>query len=456
MIAKLKFLIAFVLLVLVLPDASAQNSSNTKKFVVVLDAGHGGKDPGAHGSKKYKGKEKDVALKIVLALGKKLEKLPNIKVIYTRKTDVFLTLKKRAAIANKAKADLFVSVHCNSASYKAHGTETWVLGLHKSKANFNIAKKENSVIFLEEDYKLDYQGFDPNSPESVIGLTLMQDEFLDQSIQLGSFVEKNFKKAKLYSRGVKQAGFWVLHNTYMPSILVESGFLSNSTDDKMLHSTSGRDKIAQGIFKGVKAYKGLLSENVGADLSYEQGVETAYMDDSKSTFETYKIQLASGKNKVALKPYNFKGLKNVTIEEVPNGYIYYYGETADYEKIKNSLKQVKKLGFKSAFVVKRKEKIAHNKFVQKPKEELVFKVQITSGRNKIDPKPAFFNGLKEMERVAVDNGYKYYYGKLASYAEAQKHLKVAKSKGFKTAFIVAVKNGERVPLSSVLKNSVKK
>jgi len=453
MISKIKPFFYILFVVFSLQFIQAQTSTSTKKFTVVLDAGHGGHDPGAHGSKKYKGKEKDVALKIVLALGKKLEKLANIKVIYTRKTDVFIPLRKRAEIANKAKADLFVSVHCNSASYKAHGTETWVLGLHKSKANLEIAKKENAVIFLEENYELDYKGFDPNSAESFIGLTLMQDEFLDQSIQLASFVESNFKKSEFHSRGVKQAGFWVLHNTYMPSILVESGFLSNITDDKMLHSTTGREKIANGIYKGVKKYKDLLAENGGLDLSFERDIEAEYQDETKSTFETYKIQIASGKRKVALKPYNFKGLKGVTLKKVENGYIYYYGETADYEVAKKTLTKVKKQGYHSALIVKSKQKIARNKFVKPIVDNaLVFKVQITSGKNKLETKPSYFNGLKEMERVPVDNGYKYYYGKLKTYKDAQAYLKVAKSKGFKTAFIVAVKNGERIPLSKVLKN----
>ncbi len=450
---NIKVVLTSLLLLFTGVTLQAQKKSKPKQFVVVLDAGHGGHDPGTHGSKKYKDKEKDIALKIVLALGKKLKKLSNIKIIYTRKTDVFIPLKKRAAIANKADADLFVSVHCNSASYKAHGTESWVLGLHKSAANFNIAKKENAVIFLEDDYELNYQGFDPNSPESIIGLTLMQDEFLEQSIQLATFVESNFKVKKIHSRGVKQAGFWVLHNTYMPSVLVEAGFLSNAVDNKMLHTTAGRDKIATGIYKGVKRYKTLLEENVGTDLSFEKDLETDYQDETKSTFDSYKIQIASGKNKVALKPYNFKGLKGVTIAEVPNGYLYYYGETSDYEAVKKTLEKVKKIGYQSAFIVKSKSKIAKDKFVNSPKEDgLVFKVQITSGRNKLDTAPSYFNGLQEMERVPVDNGYKYYYGKLKTYAEAQEYLKVAKSKGFKTAFIVAVKNGERVPLSKVLKN----
>jgi len=157
-----------------------------KKFVVVLDAGHGGHDSGNRGSGYF---EKNIALDIILRTGKELEKNPNIKVIYTRKTDVFIELSKRADIANKANADLFVSVHCNAHNSSAYGTETFVLGLHANQRNFNIAKKENSVILLEDDYKTNYDGFDPNSPESVIGLTLMQEEYLDQSLDLASHIQ---------------------------------------------------------------------------------------------------------------------------------------------------------------------------------------------------------------------------------------------------------------------------
>ena len=178
----------------------AQTKNNTKPFVVVLDAGHGGKDPGRPTAYGYK--EKDIALKIVLAVGKELEKNPDIKVIYTRKKDEFIDLFVRGKIANKAKADLFVSVHCDSHHTQAYGAGTFVLGTHRNKTNFEVAKKENSVIFLEEDYEKNYAGFDPNSPESVIGISILQEEHLDQSIELAGRVQQFFTK-KIPQTGVR-------------------------------------------------------------------------------------------------------------------------------------------------------------------------------------------------------------------------------------------------------------
>lgn len=199
-----------------------KTDDNDGKFVVVLDAGHGGHDPGNLGNGYL---EKNIALRIVLKVGAILEKNPDIKVIYTRKDDTFVDLYKRGEIANKANADLFVSVHCDSHSSDAHGAGTFVLGLHANKQNFEIAKKENSVIYLEDNYESRYAAYDINSPESIIGLTIMQEEFLDQSINLAKLMQDNFaKKLKRTDRKVKQAGFIVLHQTFMPSVLVETVF----------------------------------------------------------------------------------------------------------------------------------------------------------------------------------------------------------------------------------------
>lgn len=230
----------------------ADNEKPRDRFVVVLDAGHGGKDPGNMGNGF---KEKQIALNIILKIGEALEKQENIEVIYTRKSDVFIPLDKRAKVANDAKADLFVSVHCNSHNSQAYGTETFVLGLHKTKANFEIAKKENSVIFLEEDYEVTYGGFNPNSPESYIGMALMQEEYLNQSILLADFVQKNFtNQLKRKDRGVKQAGFLVLKNAVMPSVLIETGFLTNNHEGPFLNSNSGQNKVASSIVEAINKY----------------------------------------------------------------------------------------------------------------------------------------------------------------------------------------------------------
>lgn len=334
---------------------------NKDKFVVVLDAGHGGHDPGNVGNG-YK--EKEIALNIVLTVGKSLEKHPNIKVIYTRKTDVFVPLRDRAKVANDADADLFVSVHCNSHHSSAHGTETFVLGLHENQRNFEIAKKENEVIFLEENYESHYDGFDPNSPESFIGLTLMQEEYLDQSTQLARLVQDNFTNTlKRNDRGVKQAGFWVLHNTYMPSVLVETGFLTYKPEGAYLNSAKGQSEVSLSIYKGVIDYKLILDRNVGQniykDFANTEVIKEAVDKEVKSDNASkrlypdtvFKVQLAASSNKIETKSYNFKGLKEISIEKEDKLFKYFYGSTSDYNEIKQMVEVAKSKGYPSSFIV---------------------------------------------------------------------------------------------------------
>jgi N-acetylmuramoyl-L-alanine amidase len=221
---------------------------------VVLDPGHGGKDPGTVGKSI---KEKDVVLKIALKVGEYIEKnMPEVKVVYTRKTDKFIELNERAAIAMRNKADLFISIHANAISNpKTYGTETWVMGLHKSEENLAVAKRENSVIMYEDNYEQHYEGFD-NSTESIIMMSLIQNAYLESSVKFADKIEKQFKnKAGRHSRGVKQAGFVVLYKTATPSVLVESGFLSNETEEKFLGTDNGQELIASGIYRAFKEYK---------------------------------------------------------------------------------------------------------------------------------------------------------------------------------------------------------
>jgi N-acetylmuramoyl-L-alanine amidase len=222
---------------------------------IVIDAGHGGKDPGALGS--YS-KEKDVVLKIALQTGKLIKQAyPDIEIIYTRDKDIFVPLKDRAEIANAAKADLFVSIHCNShKSKQPQGSETYVMGLHKSEANLEVAKKENAAILLEEDYEQTYEGFNPNSDEGHIIFNFFQNSFLSNNLDLASKIQNEFsEKTSLKDRGVKQAGFWVLYKTTMPGVLVETGFLSNPKDEKFLNSKEGQAKLSEAIAKAVGEYK---------------------------------------------------------------------------------------------------------------------------------------------------------------------------------------------------------
>lgn len=330
------------------------------KFVVVLDAGHGGHDPGNIGNGF---REKEIALNIVLNVGKALEKHPDIKVLYTRKTDVFVTLRDRAKVANEAHADLFVSIHCNSHHSSAHGTETFVLGLHENQRNFEIAKRENEVIFLEEDYEAHYDGFDPNAPESFIGLTLMQEEYLDQSTQLARLVQDNFAKTlKRVDRGVKQAGFWVLHNTYMPSVLVETGFLTYKPEGAYLNSSKGQSEVSLSIYKGVMDYKMILDRNVGQDVykDFSKTETEISLDPQVPSIEAaeaiypdviFKIQLAASSRKIDTKPHNFKGLKEVSVEKEGKLFKYFYGQTSDYNLIKRLTADAKSKGYPDAFIV---------------------------------------------------------------------------------------------------------
>lgn len=229
---------------------------------VVIDAGHGGKDPGARGKV---AREKDIVLDLAIALATKIvTEMPDVKVILTRKTDKFVELRDRSGIANRRKADLFISIHCNatSSSKTVHGTETFAMGLHKSEENLEVAKRENAVILQEKDYKEKYQGFNLNSPLAYIMMANRQNAHLASSLSFAERVERQFKKhASRHSRGVKQAGFLVLWQTNMPSVLIEAGFLSNADEEKYLNTEEGQEEITESIFRAFKQYKKDVEEN---------------------------------------------------------------------------------------------------------------------------------------------------------------------------------------------------
>lgn len=253
-----KTLLLLALGILAVFAASFNTLEDKNKFdVIVIDAGHGGHDPGCNGGDT---KEKDVTLSIALKLGKLIEdSLKDVKVVYTRNIDKFIELSERCNIANKNNADLFISIHCNANDKKEpNGTETYLMGLHKMEGNLEVSKRENNVILLEKDYKNNqsYAGYDPNSPASHIIFSLMQNAFRAQSIRFASLVEDEFKtKSALKSRGVKEAGFLVLWKAAMPSVLIETGFLSNETDRKTLSKDSGQASMAKAIFNAILKYK---------------------------------------------------------------------------------------------------------------------------------------------------------------------------------------------------------
>jgi len=343
--------ITFVVFFFLLGSSKVFAQKNTEKpFVVVLDAGHGGHDSGNRGNGYF---EKKIALNIVLKIGKKLEKQKGIKVIYTRKTDVFVELIQRANIANKADADLFVSVHCDAfTSPKAFGAGTFVLGLHANDRNFKVAQKENAVIFLEDDYEQNYDGFNPNDPESVISLILMQETYLDQSIDAAGAIQKSFvSNLNRKDRTVKQAGFVVLKYTYMPSVLVETGFLTNKSEGAFLNSSKGQSNMSNAIAKAIINYKNIREAGVQELVSYEVSQEVK--SDKQYDFGdiTFKVQIAASKRNLKIKPYNFKGLRQISKLKKASLYRYFYEKTTNYKDAQRFLKEVKKKGYSNAFIV---------------------------------------------------------------------------------------------------------
>ena len=329
-----------VLILFLLSYNSFSQTELNPIFTVVVDAGHGGKDPGNTGNGYL---EKKIALSIALKLGKKLEN-NGVKVVYTRKSDVFVNLFERANIANRSNAQLFISIHCDSHTSQAYGAGTFVLGLHANQRNFEVAKKENSVIFFEEDYVNKYEGFDPNNPESVIGLTLMQEEYLDQSIVAASYIQNSFvNKLKRRNRTVKQAGFIVLKYTYMPSVLVETGFLTNNSEGAYLNSVRGQNEMADAIASAVIDYKNDFFQNLST---------TSLSNDRTESKTSYRIQIAASAKLLELKPYNFRGLKSVDVVKDGNLYKYLYGKHNTLEDAKKSLDEAKKSGYQSSFIVK--------------------------------------------------------------------------------------------------------
>ncbi|WP_394330534.1 N-acetylmuramoyl-L-alanine amidase family protein [Psychroflexus sediminis] len=325
------------------------SQSDTNKFVVVIDAGHGGKDAGNTGNDYL---EKDIALKIALKVGKQLEKYEGLEVLYTRETDVFIPLDKRAQVANKSNADLFVSIHCNGVRNSApSGTETFVLGLHRNKDNLEIAMKENSVIKFEEDYEVKYDGFDPDSPESYIGFTIMQEEFLDQSALLANFVQRQFSGAlTLKDRGVKQAGFLVLRETYMPSVLIETGFLTNKKEGAFLNSETGQTQLADAIVNGINEYKNIINiEALESELSEYKVSSSDVMEDFSSVI--FRIQLAASSRKIDPSPENFKKLSPIIRYQENDLFKYLFGKTKNYMSAQSLRDKAKAEGYTSAFIV---------------------------------------------------------------------------------------------------------
>jgi len=334
----------------------AQNHSSIQK--IVIDAGHGGNDPGALG---LKVKEKNLNLAIALKLGNLIQRnFKDVKVIYTRDRDIFIELDRRSEIANSNKADLFISIHCNANRVKTFkGAETYVMGLHKSQANLEIAKLENASILLESDYSARYDGFDPNNDESYITLSLFQNSNLEQSMEFAAEIQKQLEeRVGLNNRGVRQAGFMVLYRTTMPSVLIESGYLSNPSEENFLITDKGQEYIASAIFRAFKTYKERL-ENPGIVLPEkvrEQEKETTLVvvpinRNGSDHSLSFRIQVATASTDIGTDSPKFKKFNNVNMYRHKGLYKYTVGDENNLNSANKLLLQIKQKGFKDAFIV---------------------------------------------------------------------------------------------------------
>ena len=334
-----------------------------KQFTLVIDAGHGGKDVGAVGRK---AQEKTINLKVALAFGKLVEeKCPEVKVIYTRKTDKFLSLKERASIANSNHADLFVSIHTNAVARgrKVYGTETFTLGMARADENLEVAKRENSVITYEEDYAQTYAGFDPNSAESYIIFEFMQDRYMEQSVDLARCIQNQYTShAGRQNKGVKQAGFLVLRETSMPSVLTELGFISTPEEEKYLNSERGQRQLAQSLYNGFVTYYKKVTKQVAVPLIAQEVQPEASAEvvmapatdvakpatpDAKPV---YKVQIFTSPTKVKSTDSRLKNVKQADYYKDGKTYKYTSGSSTDYNTINNLRRQLSKR-FKGCFVV---------------------------------------------------------------------------------------------------------
>lgn len=336
--------------------------NTTKIKTIVIDPGHGGKDSGTMGTKRFKVYEKHVALAVSLKLGKYIsETFPEVEVIYTRDSDIFLELNERTEIANKSNADLFISIHCDGfTNPKPSGASVFVMGMSKLKANMDVAMRENSAIYLEDNYKQKYEGFDPKSPESYIVFSLMQNTYLNQSLKIAEQVENQFStRANRKSRGVKQAPFYVISRTNMPSILIECGFLTNPKEEEFLHSDLGQDYIASAIFRAFRSYKESVEvkeEKVEQDTSISETtqnnikLEKIDIDKEESQINLiFKVQIGTYLKSML----DQKEFVNLNAEEVKiNGTYKYFiisgNDKKEADKLKNNLREN---GFNGAFVV---------------------------------------------------------------------------------------------------------
>ncbi|HMU07928.1 MAG TPA: N-acetylmuramoyl-L-alanine amidase [Kaistella sp.] len=403
-------------------------SGAQKKFTIVLDAGHGGTDFGANRVYPETGRlnEKDVTLAVVLKLGRMLEKNKDYKIIYTRKIDEYPSLIDRTNLANRSKADLFISVHCNANTRSApYGTETFVQGPDQNKTNLEVAKAENDVIYLDEKDKEMFASYDPRSPESLIALKIQQSKYLESSLLFGSFVEGNFeKKDKRFSRGVKQQNLHVLRLNAMPSVLIETGFISNYDDAMYLASEKGQNEIAESIYDAIVSYRKARDRNASnSKLEPEKPEEKPLKND-------FRILLMSTPTKYNSGDPALKGL-NYILPIKENGLYKYYYSVTNFASVRdNNLKTARDAGFNNAtsisFVPAQKLGIGY------------YTIEVAVSPQKLSSNSYLLNTLKEVERNKENGVFYYTYGKFSSLEDAIKAQKDLDTKGIKNTVIQKV------------------
>ncbi len=448
---------------------------------VVIDAGHGGHDSGCLGSS---AKEKIIALDVALKLGAMIEeKFPDVNVVYTRKTDEFVELHERAAIANRNHADLFICIHCNSGGPSAFGVETYVMGLHKTEDNLNVAKRENASILLEKDFKQKYDGFDPNSPEANIVFSLYQNAYLTQSLKFASAVQGQVEEyAGRYNRGVKQAGFLVLYRTAMPSVLIETGFLTNNSEEKYLLSEKGQNNIATSVFKAFEEYK--LDMETGspdakanapaANIDVKKNLPDLKVDSSKKNTSQYQVKTTTQKTQSEQKQA-ITTIKDTIVKTQQQPKVVAVKDTVKSQPSATQ-EQEKKDSLKNAVIAKMPEKkdtSAHVVATKEPekkepvktpvvktstlvKEELnterkeklpdlFYTVQLAALPDTTGEEMKKFSSLKDVKIFVAENGYiRICNGVYTSHALALVNQNKLRAKGFADAFVTPYYKGKRI------------
>ncbi len=405
------FTLVITLLIVMFPQLMKARDKSGRITTVVIDAGHGGKDPGALGRNS---REKDITLKVALKTGELIRRQhPNVKVVFTRTKDEFIELHRRADIANKEKADLFISIHCNAHKSRSHyGAETFVMGLHRSQANLDVARFENAAILYEDDYKQNYQGFDPNSPESYIIFSMYQNIFREQSLLLASLLQNELgERSRRFDRGVKEAGFLVLYRTTMPSVLVELGFITNVNEEEFLRSAAGQQQLAESLASAFTHYLEHTEQNAKPReiISQTRAAKTNLVDSSPNTPAASETLSVS---------------KNAPPADSPNGA--YSPSESKNEQTPTTVMPV-----------------------EKPKalisaEKVIWRVQILTSSSKLSVGHPKFRGITDAYEYFHQGSWKYTSGSFATEEEALQYRNQIRSKGFLDAFVVPFAGNQRI------------